>query len=741
MPTSLSIFPSRAITTLHIATPSTVELPRTATNDLERPQVAVSLPDSAISATNAAVTGGSVPIATSTPVNPAAGPLSPPPLTLATTGQGPHPHEHPPGAAPTVKVTSYPAVLKGRSAASPPNPNLVPSGKVPPPVPPRGTGPSRTGRSSEEHRTAGATASTTSSVTSSRGDEAAIITRYRLHDSSCDLHPLPPDHSSTSATTAKTVTSTITAATSTKTIAISNALHARTSTLDTNRVTHHDNFDRETGSDDRPMDWDLKEEFVSVEKVEDAYFIRTSPYPFRPDRGIYRSDRWKEFGEAENRKVSKKDKERRDSKADHLAKFTYFLNPGSRSDLMDYKMSRKDKKHSETYYERMKRKQRNLEASITTITTLSYRHKSMEDAKATAASSYAKNKSVEESVKQKISRFAKKDSILLQKIREKARRKKRLAPKQQISATFNGSFDEIEKIKEKREDKRSSSKIDSQANKNDNYRTRTKNDTKNIKGKRKQSASRCDKSFGIEDCSTRSSNYLGDKNISRIINDRQGNKRSGFEGIFPKGNRVEDEDERKIVRERISNFDRQADERLRKYSSEIEVTFSSNKNSDRSSLFREKRPLNEDVRKNNAKDVNRDKLLNITKSETLVSSSLDNIRNRNVMRSSVSEKIKSFEKIKAKGEARNPQQEELYLYNLNEGVNVIKQKFAPSINKTRLNREEEKIGSKAEILNAKHERFKSLSSGNDLPFNSQEFGMLKPNVSFLHTYRKTRSFT
>jgi len=138
-----------------------------------------------------------VPIATSTPVNLAAGPLSPPPLTLAA-GQGPH-HEHPPGAAPTVKVTSYPAVLKGRSAASPPNPNLVPSGKVPPPVPPRGTGASRTGRSSEDHRAAGTTTSTTSSVTSSRGDEAAIITRYRLHDSSCDLHhPLLPDNSSTS---------------------------------------------------------------------------------------------------------------------------------------------------------------------------------------------------------------------------------------------------------------------------------------------------------------------------------------------------------------------------------------------------------------------------------------------------------------------------------------------------------------------------------------------------------------
>ncbi|XP_025163882.1 phosphatidylinositol 4-phosphate 5-kinase type-1 alpha isoform X6 [Harpegnathos saltator] len=133
-------------------------------------KAAVSPPDPAISATtNTAISSGSVPIATSTPVNLAAGPLSPPPLTLAA-GQASHRDEHPLGvaAAPTVKVTSYPAVLKGRSAASPPNPNLVPSGKVPPPVPPRGTGSSRTARSSEEHRAAGA-ASTTSSVTSSRG--------------------------------------------------------------------------------------------------------------------------------------------------------------------------------------------------------------------------------------------------------------------------------------------------------------------------------------------------------------------------------------------------------------------------------------------------------------------------------------------------------------------------------------------------------------------------------------------
>lgn len=738
---------------LHTATPSTVELPRTTTNDLERPRVAVSLPDSAISAANAAVTSGSVPIATSTPVNPAAGPLSPPPLTLA--GQVLHPHEHPSGAAPTVKVTTYPAVLKGRSAASPPNPNLVPSGKVPPPVPPRGTGPSRTGRSSEEHRTAGAAVSTTSSVTSSRGDEAAIITRYRLHDSSCDLHrPLPPDHSSTSATTAKTVTSTITAATSTKTTAISNALHAHTSTLDTYHVMHRGNFDRETGSDDRPMDWyiqNLDEEFVSVEKIEDVYFIKTSPYPFRPDRGIYRSDRWKEFG-AENRAILRKDKEEKDSiKTDHLANFTYFLNPSSRSDLMNYKMSRKDKKHSETYYERMKRKQRDLEASITTITTISYSHKSMEDAKTMDASFYAKNKSIEESVKQKLSRSTKKDSILLQKIREKSRKKKRLAPKpkKQISTTFNRSLDEIEKTKERKEDKRLFSKIDFQMNKNDHCQVQEQSDknARNFKDER-PSAIGSDKSSEMKNCSSKNNNYLVDKNISKTINDEQGNRRNGFKEILPNGNRIENENE-KMVRERIGNFDRQTNERLRKYDSSTFAALSSNKNYDESSLFREKQSSYKNIRKNNPKNMNRDELQSVTKSKMLISSNFDNSRSRNsnVKKSFVSEKVKSFEKIKVKNEMRSTQQEKLYLYNLKEdGVNPIKQKVLPT-SKTQLNQEEEKIeltekiGLKAKILNTKHERFKSLSNGNDLLFNSQEFGMLRPNISFLHTYRKIRSFT
>ncbi|XP_076379614.1 phosphatidylinositol 4-phosphate 5-kinase 59B isoform X2 [Megalopta genalis] len=133
------------------------------------PTKAVTPTDPMISTTSTVVSAGSAPIATSTPVNFASGSVSPPPLTLAA---GPIPvpvHQEPVQASSAAKATSYPAVLKGRTAASPPIPNLVPSGKVPPPVPPRGTGQSRTaGRSSEEHRGPG-TATSTSSITSSRG--------------------------------------------------------------------------------------------------------------------------------------------------------------------------------------------------------------------------------------------------------------------------------------------------------------------------------------------------------------------------------------------------------------------------------------------------------------------------------------------------------------------------------------------------------------------------------------------
>ncbi|XP_076245909.1 phosphatidylinositol 4-phosphate 5-kinase 59B isoform X2 [Calliopsis andreniformis] len=131
------------------------------------PTKAVTPTDPAISTTSTVMSTGSAPIATSTPVNFASGPVNPPPLTLAA-GPGPPHQEQPAQATSAAKVTSYPAVLKGRTAASPPNPNLVPSGKIPPPVPPRGTGQSRTSRSSEEHRGPG-TATSTSSMTSSRG--------------------------------------------------------------------------------------------------------------------------------------------------------------------------------------------------------------------------------------------------------------------------------------------------------------------------------------------------------------------------------------------------------------------------------------------------------------------------------------------------------------------------------------------------------------------------------------------
>lgn len=656
-------------------------------------------------------------------------------------------------------------MLKGRSAASPPNPNLVPSGKVPPPVPPRGTGASRTGRSSEDHRAAG-TASTTSSATSSRGDEAAIITRYRLHDSSCDLHhPFLPDHSSTSTSiTAKTVASTITAATSTKaTSAISNALHVRTSVSNTYRVTDH--FDRKAGRI-RPMDliqgWhvqelDEEEEFISVEKVEDAYFIKTSLRPLRPDRGIRRSDRSKDSSgtmETDNRKVSKKDKERRgDTKTDHLAKFTYFLNPASRADQMNYKMSRKDKKHSETYYEKIKRKQKNLEASVTTITTMSHRHKSVADARMHHTdASHAKDKPTEEWTKQKILKFAstKKDSILLQKIREKSRRKKRLAPKPSpkkgisVRGTFNGNLAENERTSIKKESEKLSLRMRSLENKSDNYEIQeelcfNKNKTE-FTSERKQSVIGCNETK--QSCSFgRDYNYLDKKNISKNINDER-NNRCGFREIFPNSYRLETENTKnKIVCERVSKFDQQINERLKRYKNEGSKSDCKSCDGKEGSVF-------DDIRKNNMKDANQDKFVPSTsKREEFVFFSF-NDRNSDVVKSSVSEKVKTFEKIKTdvRDETKDVRREDVHLNNLdheNED-SVIKQKLALPVNKIRLNQKEKKIVLKAGLLNtgAKRERqtFKSLSSDhcNDLSFNPK-FGM--PNVSFLHTYRKTRSFT
>ena len=481
--------------------------------------------DPAISTTSTVMSTGSAPIATSTPVNFASGPVSPPPLTLAA-GPGPIPHQEQPVTTSAAKVTSYPAVLKGRTAASPPNPNLVPSGKIPPPVPPRGTGQSRTARSSEEHR-GPATATSTSSMASSRGDEAAIITRYRLHESSSILHHLPaPDYISTSTvsaapvvttstttttnysvaaacttnssllfsagTTNTTTTTTITATTvdnianyhpgsNTCTSDTTDAtLHARTSTpaylppryeslafYERTRDLVAAAFEsiHEERATPRTTRWNNnrwqqvedfyqeEEEFVSVEEVDGSYVIRTSPYPFRPERGNFK--RAAERTSREAAAVASAEERRRgtaSSRAEHMAKFTYFLNPASRPELTNYKMSRKDKKHSETYYERMKRKQRELEASIATITAITQRSKVEERTvvpRSIATTSKPQEKLPEKRIEIQRLMERRRDSKLLRKIREKsAQRKKKLAPEPsspgaQAFLRTNDNFDDL----------------------------------------------------------------------------------------------------------------------------------------------------------------------------------------------------------------------------------------------------------------------------------------------------------
>ncbi|KAK2580656.1 hypothetical protein KPH14_007761 [Odynerus spinipes] len=365
------------------------------------------------STTSTAISSSSIPIATSTPVNLATGPASPPPLALSITQVVPHQEQNALGggggiASGKPAAGNYPAVLKGRSAASPPNPNLVPSGKVPPPVPPRGSG-------SRSARSPGPTTTSSSSITSSRGDEAALNTsrQYRLHESSTLLHhrPLPYSTTSTSSTTATAtttivtpttiITTTITTTTTTSTdyndvimsAANYEALHARAS-IPAFLPPGHENLPlidelvRDRGviveqeyQEEVEENAVEEEEFVSVEQVDDSYVIRTSPYPFRPERGNYRSiDRATKALRSPIYPASNLTRETPEFKGkqpvDHMAKFTYFINPASREDLMNYKMSRKDKKHSETYYERMKRKQKEIEASITTITSIARRDRS-----------------------------------------------------------------------------------------------------------------------------------------------------------------------------------------------------------------------------------------------------------------------------------------------------------------------------------------------------------------------------
>lgn len=182
--------------------------------------------------------------------------------------------------------------------------------------------------------------------------------------------------------------------------------------------------------------YEEEEEFMSIEKVNDSYVIRTSPYPFRPERGNFKREKNVPVDSEKN--IPKTgvitEEWRRDPRAEHMAKFTYFLNPASRPELMNYKMSRKDKKHSETYYERMKRKQRELETSIMTLTQCMDRNRIVDNRieGSRLDRSIVKKESVTEMKKIDIQKLMerRRDSKVLKKIREKsAQRRKKLAPK------------------------------------------------------------------------------------------------------------------------------------------------------------------------------------------------------------------------------------------------------------------------------------------------------------------------
>ncbi|XP_048506251.1 phosphatidylinositol 4-phosphate 5-kinase type-1 alpha-like isoform X2 [Athalia rosae] len=146
-----------------------------------KPASPTELPASSVVISSApAISTTSIPNATSTPINipSGGGAMSPPPLIFSAAG------ETSPRETANFNKSNYPAVLKGRGGgASPPNPNLVPSGKIPPPVPPRG---SISGRGKvDDHR--GTPAATTSG--SSRGGTLS---------STCSTPPPPFDDAVTS---------------------------------------------------------------------------------------------------------------------------------------------------------------------------------------------------------------------------------------------------------------------------------------------------------------------------------------------------------------------------------------------------------------------------------------------------------------------------------------------------------------------------------------------------------------
>lgn len=208
-----------------------------------------------------------------------------------------------------------------------------------------------------------------------------------------------------------------------------------------------------------------EEEFVSVEKVNGSYVIRTSPYPFRPERGNFKHPREKSTVDKIHQDTAKnpEDQTAENLRAHHLAKFTYFLNPQSRPELMDYKMSRKDKKHSETYYERVKRKQKELEASINTITTLTRRSEPDREKKLADDKKMFEGSRVDKCIRKQEKNEGKKidvlklterrrDSKLLRKIKEKSeRRRKKLAPEPSYKMQILGAIKKMEDNKLRRE--------------------------------------------------------------------------------------------------------------------------------------------------------------------------------------------------------------------------------------------------------------------------------------------------
>ncbi|KAK0089526.1 hypothetical protein PV325_006859 [Microctonus aethiopoides] len=279
-----------------------------------------------------------MPIATSTPVN-----LPAP--TPATTSDGVTIMAPPPLTVNSSAVrTSYPAVLKGRTAASPPVANLVPSGKVPPPVPPRGTG-----KRIDEHRAGNISSS---SSTSGRGDVNLV---HSLHDDDDDDDDDDDGENEIMMKVCQSINynesssprSPLHAPLSSQYYQHSNyCLHAN------DHLAHPQSKHYASSFGDIPSYHEL-DEFVSIERVDDNYVIRTSPFPFRPSRKKSRSLQPLQRNISQSIIVNESQSFVSRS-TESMQKFTQLLKPTR--DNSEYKMSRKDKKYSNTYAECQRKK-------------------------------------------------------------------------------------------------------------------------------------------------------------------------------------------------------------------------------------------------------------------------------------------------------------------------------------------------------------------------------------------------